>query len=83
MLGNPAQSLLGLIALPLSSYRFSTIFFEHECIIDYRYNSIRDAQREILSSLGYSLVVQSWTEDWWIDPSIMPYSEYKTLYHIQ
>lgn len=77
MAGNPAQSLLGLISLPLNQYRFTIIMFEHDCLQHYKNKSIRDAQREILDALGYSLVVQSTTEDWWIDPSIIKYSEYK------
>jgi hypothetical protein len=82
LLGNPAQSLLGLIALPLNSYRFTVITFEHEALQDYKNGSIRDAQREILNALGYSLVVRTWAEDWWVDPAIMPYSEYKNFYKI-
>jgi len=82
MAGNPAQSLLGLIALPLNSYRFTTIVFEHDVLQHYKNNSIRDAQREILNALGYSLVVRGWTEDLWVDPSVMPYSEYKQFYNV-
>ena len=82
MAGNPAQSLLGLIALPLNSYRFTTIVFEHDALQHYKNNSIRDAQREILNALGYSLVVRGWTEDLWVDPSVMPYSEYKQFYNV-
>lgn len=81
MLGNPAQSLLGLIALPLNKYRFTVIMFEHDSMQHYKNNSIKDAQREILDALGYSLVVSSRSEDWWVDPSIIKYSEYKNFYH--
>jgi len=77
MLGNPAQSLLGLIALPLSSYRFTIIMFEHDSLQHFKNDSIRDAQREILDALGYSLVIRTPTEDWWIDPNVIPYSQYK------
>lgn len=77
MLGNPAQSLLGLIALPLSSYRSTIIMFEHDSLQHYKNEPIRDAQREILNALGYSLVVRTSTEDWWVDPNIIPYSQYK------
>jgi len=80
--GNPAQSLLGLIALPLQTYRFTTITFEHDSLQHYKNNPIRDAQREILDALGYSLVFRGWTEDFWVDPSIVPYSEYKKFYNI-
>lgn len=82
MMGNPAQSLLGLIALPLSSYRFTTIAFEHDSLQHYKNASIRDAQREILNALGYSLVFRGWTEDLWVDPSVMPYSEYKSFFNV-
>lgn len=78
--GNPAQSLLGLIALPLMHYRFTTITFEHDSLEHYKNESIRDAQREILDALGYSLVVRDWTEDFWVDPNVMEYSEYKKYF---
>lgn len=80
MAGNPAQSLLGLIALPLHSYRFNVIIFEHDALQHYKNNDIRDAQREILNALGYSLVYRGWTEDFWVDPSVIPYSIYKKFY---
>lgn len=80
MLGNPAQSLLGLIALPLNKYRFTVIMFEHDSLQHYKNIDIRDAQREILNALGYSLVISNKAEDWWIDPSVMKYSEYKDFY---
>lgn len=83
MAGNPAQSLLGLIALPLHSYRFNVIIFEHDSLQHYKNNAIRDAQREILDALGYSLVHRGWTEDFWVDPSIIPYSEYKQFYKME
>jgi hypothetical protein len=77
MLGNPAQSLLGLIALPLSLYRFTIIMFEHDSLQHYKNSTIRDAQREILNAFGYSLVVRTPTEDWWVDPGVINYSSYK------
>jgi hypothetical protein len=33
---------------------------------------MRDAQREILTSLGYKLVQRHTFEDWWVDPNIIP-----------
>ena len=82
MNGNPAQSLLGLIALPLNKYRFTVITFEHDSLQDYKNDSIKMAQREILSSLGYSLVVREWCEDWWVDSNVISYPEYKNFYRI-
>lgn len=81
--GNPAQSLLGLIALPLSDYRFNVITFEHEVSNYYKLASIRDAQREILDALGYSLVKRWGYEDWWIDPEIMDFQEYKHFLYME
>lgn len=60
--------LLALLALPMLQYRFSVIIIEHDMSQDYKRASMRDAQREILSSLGYKLIGQTLSEDWWIDP---------------
>ena len=78
--GNPNQSLLGLIALPLNLYRFTTITFEHDGMSDYKSTPMRDAQREILSSLGYKLVQRHTFEDWWVDPTVVPYTEFKEYF---
>lgn len=82
-MGNPAQSLLGLIALPLNVYRFNVITFEHDASNYYKLNSVRDAQREILDSLGYSLVKRFHYEDWWIDSEVMDFQEYKYRLHME
>lgn len=76
--GNASLSLLGLIALPLNTYRFSVITFEHDCSIAYRNKPMRDAQREILHSLGYNMIKRSPDEDWWLDPTVLKYMEYKS-----
>jgi hypothetical protein len=52
-------------------YRFSTIIIEHDLSQNYKRYSMRDAQREILSSLGYKLIGQTLSEDWWIDPAVV------------
>jgi hypothetical protein len=59
--------LLALLALPMLEYRFSVIIIEHDLIQNHKNVNMRDAQREILSSLGYKLVGQTFSEDWWID----------------
>lgn len=69
--------LLALIQLPLSSYRFSTITFEHDVLLNYKRAGFRDAQREILSALGYKLVIQHYNEDWWVDPNVVDQSIYE------
>jgi hypothetical protein len=60
--------LLALLALPMLQYRFSVITIEHDLSQNYKRASMRDAQREILSSLGYKLIGQTLSEDWWINP---------------
>jgi hypothetical protein len=80
---NPALSLLGLISIPINTYRFSVITFEHDAQIEFRNVHIRDAQREILNALGYSLVVQLPHEDWWVDPNVIPYTTYKNYFRIR
>ena len=76
----PAANLLALIALPLSRYRFSAMTIEHGCVTDYRMEGLRDAQRLILTSLGYRLIVQGVNEDWWIDPQNVPYEKYGFMF---
>jgi hypothetical protein len=71
------QPLNGLISLPLQHYRFTVICFEHDTIIHYKNASMRDAQREILNNLGYSLIAKIGHEDWWVDPTVIPYPVYK------
>ena len=71
------QPLNGLISLPLQHYRFTVICFEHDTIIHYKNASMRDAQREILNNLGYSLIAKIGHEDWWVDPTVVPYPVYK------
>jgi hypothetical protein len=61
--------LLALLALPMLQYRFSVITIEHDLSQNYKRASMRDAQREVLSSLGYKLIGQTLSEDWWIDPN--------------
>jgi hypothetical protein len=68
---------LGLISLPLTQYRFSVITFEHDANMYFRNAAMRDAQREILDSLGYTLVVREKHEDWWVDPNIIPINDFR------
>lgn len=63
--------LLALVELPLSTYRFSVITYEHDVINNYKNKDTRDAQREILNALGYILVLPSNVEDWWVDPNVI------------
>lgn len=61
--------LLALTALPINTYRFSVITIEHDVVVDPRRAAMRDAQRQILFSLGYILTAQLASEDWWVDPT--------------
>lgn len=78
--GNHYTSLHGLLAVPLNSYRFTVITFEHDANMYWRNIAMRDAQREILDSLGYSLVVRTESEDWWVDPNIISLPEYRKYF---
>ena len=75
--GNHYLTLLGLISLPLTQYRFSIITFEHDTNMYFRNSAMREAQREILDSLGYTLVVRETHEDWWVDPNVFPINDYR------
>lgn len=72
--------LLALLAVPMLQYRFAVIQIEHDVINDYKNKSQRDAQREILSSLGYKLSGVFMAEDWWVDPNLIP-REDVFIYH--
>jgi hypothetical protein len=76
-IGNHYLTLLGLISLPLTQYRFSVITFEHDANMYFRNAAMRDAQREILDSLGYTLVVREKHEDWWVDPNVIPINDFR------
>ncbi len=81
--GNSHWTLQGLIAVPLNTYRFTLITFEHDANMYWRNDSIRDAQREILDSFGYSLVHRSFHEDWWVDSNIIGHGDYRKYLHWQ
>lgn len=69
--------LRALIAVPLNVYRFNVITFEHDTNMYFKNSIIRDIQREILDSLGYSLVVRDIHEDWWVDSKSFHIDEYR------
>lgn len=75
-------NLKALIQLPLSEYRFSVITIEHGVLNDYTLEELRRAQRTILTSYGYMLIVHGDVEDWWIDPTAVPGENYWTLFTI-
>ena len=75
------NSLLSLITLPLTTYRFTIIHYEHDIGGNYKNTETRDAQREILTSLNYSLLMSNIEEDWWVDPRILPWPIARTFAH--
>jgi hypothetical protein len=81
--GNSHWTLQGLVAVPLNTYRFTLITFEHDANMYWRNAQIRDAQREILDSFGYSLVHRSIHEDWWVDPSQIELKDYREFFYWQ
>jgi len=74
--GNHYTTLLGLISLPLSKYRFNVITFEHDTNMYFRNAGMRDSQREILDCLGYTLLFKDIHEDWWVDPTVIDINHY-------
>jgi len=76
------NSLQCLLTLPLEKYRFSVITFEHDLYADPNNMDVKNIQKELLSGLGYQLVVEdavdgvgSAFEDWWIDPKAISYPQ--------
>ena len=58
------------------------ITFEHDQNLVLKNSGMREAQREILDSLGYALVVRDQHEDWWVDRTQISYPEYKHFFRI-
>ena len=73
--------LLALRRLPMLEYRFSVIIIEHDLGRNKKTKiellAMRNAQRAILSSLGYKLIGQPPSEDWWVDPKQIDDDAYK------
>lgn len=80
VIGNQYESLLGLIAVPLNTYRFSVITFEHDYNMYFKNDGMRQAQREILDALGYRLVAKHVHEDWWVDPNVIAMPHYRKFF---
>ena len=81
-IGNRANAILALCALPINLYRFSVITFEHDTNMYFKNSDVRDAQRTILDNLGYSLIRCTSSEDWWVDPLAIPMVEYRKFFSI-
>lgn len=77
------QTLATLKALPLDSYRFSVITYEHDRYVSGE--SCMNMSREILEKHGYVRVVSNLSadgrdfEDWYIDPEVVDEANYKKI----
>jgi hypothetical protein len=64
------SALLTLLNIPFSRYRFSVICFEHDDM-DWENEHIKTISRNLLTMLGYKLVVREQNEDFWVDPTFI------------
>jgi hypothetical protein len=72
----PDVTLAILKRIPFHKYRFAVITFEHDF---YRDPTVRPASRQLLTDLGYKLVVSDVAfnkqknsfEDWWVHPALV------------
>lgn len=80
--GDQERCLRALIAMPLNTYRFSVLTFEHNVIQNFKSEWVRDVSRHILDSFGYALVVKLPHEDWWVDPNVVPFHKYKEFLNL-
>jgi hypothetical protein len=71
------QSLIALKSLPLSTYRFSVITFEHDVYASNENTSVKEESQNLLLDNGYKLIVEDVKshgnayEDWYVDPSVV------------
>lgn len=71
----PLHSLQALLNIPLTSYSFSVITFEHDRYADTS-DFVMEKSREYLKAAGYELVIPNVSpeetrpyEDWWVHPA--------------
>ncbi len=74
------KPLKTLVSLPLNHNRFSVITFDFGNLNHFNNWSIRDAQRQVLSSFGYYLLVDKFYEDWWIDGDYFQYEVFNRFH---
>lgn len=75
---DPAPNTLkALKHIPLETYRFSVITFEHDLYRDSANARVQSESRSILEAAGYIRVVSNVQvdgrpfEDWWVDPQVV------------
>lgn len=64
-LPNKYNNLLALINLPILRRKFKFIAIEHAAEVFYQNEELRQAQRIVLSALGYDLIYRGHTDDIW------------------
>ena len=81
----PEVSYRILLNLPLDSYKFAIITYEHDNYCDAT-KSFQDASSKYLESYGYIKVLNNIApdnhrnyEDWWIHPELVPESNYASI----
>lgn len=85
-----SHTLEALKKVPLDTYQFSVITFEHDLYYDPANAKVKQEQIDLLTSYGYVLAVENvkvdapgWPlrefEDWWIDPKIVSPDKYNGL----
>lgn len=75
-------NLLALLNLPLTQYKFKVIIIEHNAGVNYRLTKYRDLQREILTALGYSLLVPGDVDDLWVFEQIGAVNGFDQLHRV-
>jgi hypothetical protein len=58
-------NLLALLNIPMTQYDFKVIVIEHAAGMHYELEKLRDLQRDLLTILGYSLVLRGYCDDVW------------------
>ena len=71
------EAIKTLINIPFGRYRFSVICFEHDNMMSWKNEEIKILSRDILTTLGYELVVREHNEDFWVDPKAID----KSIWH--
>jgi len=81
----PEITYRALLSLPLDSYKFAIITYEHDYYCDDT-KSFQNKASEYLESYGYIKVISNIApdnhrnyEDWWIHPDLVGKSEYESL----
>lgn len=61
-----------LISLPIFLYRFTVIYIEHMNMMSPQFEEVMQAQRKLLTELGYTLTYRDYNDDLWVDSRIVP-----------